>query len=89
MNPRFHAAIGEAMSRLRTSDVTGATTAIQYALAGQGMNTPAAPDISLKGSGGSKAAPARGLRAIAFAAGPSARTSRSQPPMNGKGGRRS
>ncbi|MDR6872225.1 poly(hydroxyalkanoate) depolymerase family esterase [Bosea sp. BE125] len=35
MNPRFHAAIGEAMSRLRTADVAGATAALQRALSGE------------------------------------------------------
>lgn len=64
MNPRFHAAIGEAMSRLRTSDVTGATTAIQHALAGRGANGPGDPDSSTQPSGGSEALPPRGLRAI-------------------------
>lgn len=35
MNPRLHAAIGEAMTRLRTSDVAGATNALQRALSGR------------------------------------------------------
>lgn len=35
MNPRFHAAIGEAMRRLRTADVAGATAAVQRALSGE------------------------------------------------------
>ncbi|AOO83145.1 extracellular catalytic domain type 1 short-chain-length polyhydroxyalkanoate depolymerase [Bosea vaviloviae] len=35
MNPRFHAAIAEATTRLKTADVAGATAAIQRALAGQ------------------------------------------------------
>uniref|UniRef100_A0A9E8CSJ2 PHB depolymerase family esterase n=1 Tax=Bosea sp. NBC_00436 TaxID=2969620 RepID=A0A9E8CSJ2_9HYPH len=64
MNPRFHAAIGEALSRLRTSDVTGATAAIQHALAGRGAIRPADPDSGIRSGDGPEATPARGLRAI-------------------------
>lgn len=64
MNPRFHAAIGEALSRLLTSDVTGATAAIQHALAGRGAIRPADPESTTEGDSGGEATPARGLRAI-------------------------
>lgn len=64
MNPRFHAAIGEAMNRLRTSDVTGATAAIRHALAGRGPIRPADPDSGTQSDNGPEAPPARGLRAI-------------------------
>jgi poly(hydroxyalkanoate) depolymerase family esterase len=64
MNPRFHAAIGEAMNRLRTSDVTGATAAIQHALAGRGSMPSAAADSGTHSGDSPEAPPARGLRAI-------------------------
>lgn len=65
MNPRFHAAIGEALSRLRTSDVTGATASIQHALAGRGAIRPADPADSGTRSGDSpEAPPTRGFRAM-------------------------
>lgn len=64
MNPRFHAAIGEALSRLRTSDVTGATAAIQHALAGRSAIRPADPDSGIRSGDGPEATPARGLRAM-------------------------
>lgn len=64
MNPRFHAAIGEAMSRLRTADVAGATAAVQRALAGQQPLRGADPDSGGQGRAGLEAPPARGLRAV-------------------------
>jgi poly(hydroxyalkanoate) depolymerase family esterase len=64
MNPSFHAAIGEAMNRLRTSDVTGATAAIQRALAGRGPIRSADPKSGTQSADGSEAQPARGLQAI-------------------------
>lgn len=64
MNPRFHAAIGEAMNRLRTSDVTGATATIRHALAGRGPIRPADLDSGTQSDDSPEAPPARGLRAI-------------------------
>ncbi len=43
MNTHLRAAIGEAMTRLRTSDVAGATAAIQRALGGQSASAPEQP----------------------------------------------
>lgn len=65
MKPRFHAAIGEALCHLRTSDVRGATAAIQHALVERGAIRPADPADSGTRSGDSpEAPPTRGLRAI-------------------------
>ncbi len=64
MNPRFHAAVGEALSRLRTSDVKGATAAIQHALTGRGPIRPADPGRGTQSGDSPVAPPARGLRAI-------------------------
>jgi len=64
MNPRLHAAIGEAMSCLRTSNVTSATAALQRALAGR-EPTPTGDPGSGKPSGdGFEAPTAHGLRAV-------------------------
>lgn len=64
MNPRFHAAIGEAMSRLRTSDVAGATDAIRNALAGRASLRRADPDNGTQSSHDLEAPATRGLGAI-------------------------
>ncbi|QEL26225.1 PHB depolymerase family esterase [Bosea sp. F3-2] len=64
MNPRFHAAIGEAMSRLRTADVTGATAAVQRALAGREPMRRGDPDSGTQSGDGFETPSARGLRAI-------------------------
>ncbi|WP_377847901.1 alpha/beta hydrolase family esterase [Bosea sp. UC22_33] len=52
------------MNRLRTSDITGATAAIQQALAGRGSMPSAAPDGGARSGDNPEAPPARGLRAI-------------------------
>jgi poly(hydroxyalkanoate) depolymerase family esterase len=64
MNPRFHAAIGEAMSRLRTSDVTGATDAIRQALVGRAPLRRVDLDNGTQTPHDPEAPPARGLQAI-------------------------
>ena len=55
MNTHLRAAIGEAMLRLRTTDVAGATAAIQQALAGQPASTRQKPEGGKPDEAGLKA----------------------------------
>lgn len=61
MNTHLRAAIGDAMTRLKTSDVAGATAAIQQALGGQAASAPQQPEGGKPDGAGFKASFPRGL----------------------------
>lgn len=64
MNPRLHAAIGEAMSCLRSSNVTSATDALQRALAGREPMPTGDRGIGKQSGDGFEVPAAHGLRGV-------------------------